>query len=118
MKLCIPTQDDSTPDTRICPHFGKARYHLVFENGQLTAEHTKDQAPDATCAPIDWIIAQGVTHVICLGIGDGAFRRLNAAGIQVLSAGKLRWVHQALAAPETLTPFDPARLCDHHDHSH
>ena len=116
MKICIPTQNDSFADARICPHFGKAAYHLVVENCEETARHNRDDRPSESCAPIDWILQQDVTHVICLGIGDGAYKRLKAGGVTVLNAGNHRWIRDALHAAQAgeLSPFDPAGLCDHH----
>lgn len=118
MKICIPTQSDTFADSRICPHFGKAQYHLVVEDLQEVARHNRDDRPSEGCAPIDWILRQGVTHVVCLGIGDGAYQRLESGGVTVLDADKHRWVRDALRAAQTreLPRFDPARLCDHHHH--
>lgn len=118
MKLCIPTQSDIFAEARISPHFGKAQYHLVAENQKEVARHNREDRPSGSCAPIDWIVNQGVSHVICLGIGDGAFRRLRAAGISVLHAGKNRRIDQVLSEDslQDLNPFDPANLCDHHHH--
>lgn len=118
MRICIPTQSDTCADARICPHFGKARYHMIFEDRESVARHNRDDAPAADCAPIDWIRKQGVTHVICLGIGDGAYRRLQAGGVAVLQAGDHVWIRDALGAAHRgeLKPFHEADLCDHHAH--
>jgi predicted Fe-Mo cluster-binding NifX family protein len=121
MRICIPTQSDTLSDARICPHFGKAEYHLVLENQEEVARHNRDDRPSEGCAPIDWILQQGVTHVVCLGIGDGAYRRLQAGGVTVLHAGKHRWIRDAAraACDQELEPFQPRHLCDHtHAHSH
>jgi len=121
MKICIPTQSDTAADARICPHFGKAQYHVIFENRELLARHNRDDRPSGGCAPIDWMLEQGVTHVICLGIGDGAYQRLQAGGVTVLHAGTHRWIQPALQAAhhQELEPFQPENLCDHtHEHHH
>ncbi len=120
MKICIPTQSDTFADSRISPHFGKAQYHLVVEDLLEVARHNRDDRPSGDCAPIDWILRQGVTHVACLGIGDGAYQCLRPGGVTVLDAGRYRWIRDALRAAHAgeLTPFDPARLCDHHHHHH
>ena len=121
MKICIPTQNDSFADARICPHFGKAAYHLVVENRKETARHNRDDRPSESCAPIDWILQQDVTHVICLGIGEGAYKRLKAGGVTVLHAGPHRWIQPALEAAQNqeLEAFQTENLCDHtHEHHH
>lgn len=63
-------------------------------------------------------LRHGVTHAVCLGLVDGAFRRLQAAGISVLHAGDKRRIAQLFAGDtlQNLSPFDPAKLCDHHHH--
>ena len=120
MRICIPTQSDTLADSRISPHFGKAQYHLVLENHQEVARHNRDDRPAEDCAPIDWILRQNVTHVVCLGIGDGAYRRLRTGGVTILSAEKHRWIRDALQAAHTgkLPLFDTSRLCDHHHQDH
>jgi predicted Fe-Mo cluster-binding NifX family protein len=120
MRICIPTENEDGLRSRVSDHFGKAPYHLVFENGALCARSARAERDAEGCAPIDWMLSQSVAAVVCHSMGDGARKRLAAAGIRAFVSTETR-VEKALKALEAGSArlFHDDDLCDHHhDHDH
>ena len=87
----------------------------------LSAIERSDRA-EGECAPVSEMVRRGVEAVVCGGLGQGAFARLQAQGIQVF-----RTEHKTVAdlladlSRQALAPMEPAGLCaghHHHEHGH
>ncbi len=122
MKLCIPVLEDKALASPVSPHFGKAPGYLLVdsETGQVLSAIDRSDRAEGECAPVSEMARLGVEAVVCGGLGQGAFARLQAQGIQVF-----RTEHKTVAdllaalARHELAPMDPASLCaGHHHHAH
>lgn len=124
MKLCIPVLENHGLESNLSPHFGKAPAHLVVdsETRQILSALERSERAEGECAPITEMAKRGVEAVVCGGLGQGAFARLQAQGIQVF-----RTEHKTVAnlladlSRQALAPMDPAGLCaghHHHEHGH
>jgi predicted Fe-Mo cluster-binding NifX family protein len=91
MKVCFAVQKDEGIDSTVYNHFGSAPAFVVVDtelqkavtvnNGDAHHEH-------GACNPIMAIGGQDVDAVVVGGIGAGAIRGLNAAGIKVYGSVK------------------------------
>ncbi len=89
MKIAFPVQDDKGMESQVYSHFGSARLFIVIEtdndavaivaNQDLGHQHGK-------CKPLDALGGHLVDAVVVGGIGGGALRALNSAGIKVYRA--------------------------------
>lgn len=91
MKLCIPTEDSTGLDARLCGHFGSTPFFTVVDtesesielinNRELAHEH-------GACNPVSSIESHAIDAVVCGGLGKRALARLQQAGYKVyLSPG-------------------------------
>lgn len=120
MILALPL----TENDEFSPHFGAAAKAGLFEIDAATSRITRTATvvpPEPEpCGWADWLGAQGVTHFLAGGMGQGAQQRMAAAGILVT-------VGVAAAAPAELatawvqgTLTAGANACEggHHGHGH
>ena len=101
----------------IFQHFGKTqefKLYTVTEN-QVTSEQVIGTDGTGHEALAGFLAAQGVSAVICGGLGDGAQAALSEAGIQVISGaeGDADAAVRAFLAGELVSA---GVNCDHHDH--
>lgn len=89
MKVCFAVKEDRGVESNIYGHFGSAPTFVVFDTESQTAVAVNNRdlnhVHDA-CNPIAAIGGRGVDAVVVGGIGAGAIRGLNAAGIKVYGA--------------------------------
>ncbi|MFC1612072.1 NifB/NifX family molybdenum-iron cluster-binding protein [Myxococcota bacterium] len=89
MRVAFPSQDDRGLESPVYGHFGSAPHFVVVETGtgacirvvNRDREHLHGQ-----CRPISAFGEEPVDAVVVGGIGGGAIRKLNAAGIKVYRA--------------------------------
>jgi len=120
MNLCIPVTEDLGLQSPVSAHFGSAPVFLLVDtesgacrplpNRNLLHEH-------GMCQPLRSLEGQRVDGVVVGGIGMGALRKLQAAGIDVFRS-ELPTVETTLAAFKagSLRPVTPATACGHHGH--
>lgn len=118
MKICIPTGTKDGLKAEVYEHFGSAPYFTIcdsgtlkceiIDNGNLVHEH-------GMCNPLKAVGDAKPDAVVVGGIGMGAIRGLNAAGIKVyiMTGGT---VETAVAAMKSgaLKEADASSACGHH----
>lgn len=92
MKLCFAVQEDRGIDSSVYGHFGSAPAFVVVDTElqeAVTVSNRNLNHAHGACNPIAAIGGHNVDAVVVGGIGAGAVRGLNAAGIKVYrSAGE------------------------------
>ena len=116
----------------------KTKIAVTYENGEVFQHfgHTKEfkfytvedkKIVDSEIVPTmgsghsmlaDFLLLNGVTVLICGGIGGGAQMALAEAGIKLYGgvSGEADAAVNALLA--SALAYDPNVRCDHHDHAH
>ncbi|WP_052078689.1 NifB/NifX family molybdenum-iron cluster-binding protein [Spirochaeta lutea] len=130
MIIAIPTQTNEGRSAPLSLHYGHSPYFAVYnsETNELAfiTKPAHSQHHGGGCAPVEDLQAAGAQKVICKGLGQGAYARLQAAGLSVEcvdgSITTLDDLIQALSGGTLQTLEDPA-LCSHHhggghDHDH
>jgi predicted Fe-Mo cluster-binding NifX family protein len=108
MKVCFPVQEDEGLESKVYGHFGSAPVFIVVDtetNNVLPVGNKDLQHEHGACNPVAAIDGREVDAVVVGGIGGGAIRGLNAAGIRVYGAG-------ALTVKENLSLFQDHRLSE------
>ena len=118
MKVCIPTETKEGLKAKVYGHFGSAPYFTlcdsktlkceIVDNGNLEHEH-------GMCNPLKAVGNAKPDAVVVGGIGMGAIRGLNAAGIKVYIVAEAT-VETAVAAINSgkLKEADASSACGHH----
>ena len=94
MKIAIPVENG-----KLCSHFGHApQFAFVnVEDGKVASTSLETPPPHEPGVLPRWLNDNGVTHLLCGGIGGGAVNILQDAGIKVIAG---------------LQPVDPAELVE------
>lgn len=103
---------------QVFQHFGHTEYFKVYtvEGAQVTASKVVATNGSGHGALAGFLEAQGVTALICGGIGAGARMALAQAGI-LIYGGVQGDADAAVAAYlRNELNYDPDVKCDHHDH--
>lgn len=118
MKICAPTQTKDGLKAALYGHFGSAPFFTVcdtetgnceiIDNGDMNHQH-------GMCNPLKAVGEARPDAVITGGIGAGAIRGLQAAGIKVYIA-QGGTVEEAIASLKAgkLAEADAAHACSHH----
>jgi predicted Fe-Mo cluster-binding NifX family protein len=91
MKVCFAVQEDQGIESTVYNHFGSAPAFVVVDTeiqGAVTVNNKDLNHVHGACNPIMAIGGQNVDAVVVGGIGAGAIRGLNAAGIKVYGSLK------------------------------
>ena len=87
MKIGVPVlSGEATLENAICDHFGSAPYFSILEtetNLIKTVTNNHAEHEHGACNPLAALAGENVDAVIVRGIGGGAVRRLEEAGIPV-----------------------------------
>ena len=86
MKVCIPVEEYRGLESPVYGHFGSAPAFALVDTETLAVEpvNNRDEHHEhGKCSPLKAIGGRQVSAVIVGGIGAGAIRGLNAAGIEV-----------------------------------
>jgi predicted Fe-Mo cluster-binding NifX family protein len=86
MKVCIPVKEYSGIDSDVYGHFGSAPVFALVDTETMAIEplDNRDHGHEhGKCSPLKAIGGRKINAVIVGGIGPGAIRGLNAAGIKV-----------------------------------
>jgi len=86
MKVCIPVEEYRGLDSNVYGHFGSAPVFALVDTETLAIEplnNRDEHHQHGACSPLKAIGGRQVNAVIVGGIGAGAIRGLNAAGIDV-----------------------------------
>jgi len=118
MKICFPVLSLDGLESPLSEHFGKAPAQIIVDNvtNEIVAD-TSSISCEGNCAPIDWMIAQGVQAVIVGNLGRGALNRLQQAGIGVAhsDAQNVGAALEAFEAGECVQIGDNHVCSGHHD---
>ena len=113
MKIAVTYEDGN-----IFQHFGHTQQFKVYtvEEGKIIGSEVLDTMGSGHGALAGFLAANGISVLICGGIGGGAQQALSQAGIQ-LYGGVSGLADQAVQAYlQGILQFDPNIHCDHHDH--
>jgi predicted Fe-Mo cluster-binding NifX family protein len=86
MKLCIPVEEYRGLDSLVYGHFGSAPVFALVDSETLAVESIGNRDHDhqhGACNPLKTLGGHQINAVIVGGIGPGAIRGLNQAGIEV-----------------------------------
>jgi ArsR family transcriptional regulator len=86
MKIAFPTQVDAGADSVVYGHFGTANLFLIVDtdSGAFIPAGNRDlNHQHGNCRPLAALGGNSVDAVVVGGIGGGALRHLNEAGIRV-----------------------------------
>ena len=115
MRIAVPYENG-----RIFPHFGHTEQFKVYDtaDGRITDTAILPAAGSGHGALAALLQAQGVTALICGGIGGGAQTALAQAGIK-LYGGVSGDADEAVNAFLNGTlGYNPDVKCSHHSHEH
>lgn len=118
MKIVFPTTDEMGMESSVYGHFGSAPYFVMVEteSGQTETIVNRDaHHAHGQCQPLVALGGNGAEAVVVGGIGAGALRKLQAAGIKVYRAveGTVR-DNLTLIASGRLPEFTINQTCAHH----
>jgi predicted Fe-Mo cluster-binding NifX family protein len=89
MKIAFPTQQNDNLDSEVYGHFGSAKYFVVVDadtNEVSTIGNQDLNHQHGNCQPLAALGGVAVDAVVVGGIGGGALRKLNSAGIKTYRA--------------------------------
>jgi predicted Fe-Mo cluster-binding NifX family protein len=119
VKVAFPTQEDAGTESVVYGHFGTANVFLIVDtdSGAISPAANRDLHHEhGNCRPLAALGGQAVDAVVVGGIGGGALRHLNAAGVKVYR-GAEGTVAQNLALFKSgkLPEFTMNQTCAGHD---
>lgn len=122
MKVCIPVEEFCGMKSRVCDHFGSAPAFAVVDVETMAIEpviNSDDHHQHGHCSPLKLIGGQQINAVIVGGMGAGAIRGLQQAGIGVFrySGGTVNDAVRAFCAG-TLPMLTARQACGGHGHGH
>jgi len=91
MKVCFAVQEDQGIESIVYNHFGSAPAFIIVDTElqkSVTVNNRDLNHVHGACSPVKAIGGQDVEAVVVGGIGAGAIRGLNAAGIKVYGSVK------------------------------
>jgi predicted Fe-Mo cluster-binding NifX family protein len=122
MNVCIPVMDDQGLASRVNEHFGSTPMFVIVdtESGSCRAIPNRNQHHGhGGCQPLLAIAGESIDAAIVGGIGMGAMRKLQAAGVRVFISRQAT-VEEALAALKAglLLEATADAACAHHGSGH
>jgi len=91
MKLCFPVEEDKGLESAVYGHFGSAPVFVIVDSETQAVEVINNQDlghQHGMCNPLGALDNKEVDAIVVGGIGGGAIRKLNSAGIAVFRAMK------------------------------
>lgn len=89
MKIAFPTMDEQGAESLVYSHFGSARFFIIVETKNGAVETVVNEDRDhlhGQCQPLAALGGNSPDATVVGGIGGGALRKLQAAGIKVYRA--------------------------------
>lgn len=89
MKIAFPVQEDQGVESQVFGHFGSAEYFIAIDTENNAVETIVNRDADhihGQCQPLKALGNSTVNAVVVGGIGGGALKKLQAAGIKVCRA--------------------------------
>lgn len=122
MKICFPVTADEGLESAVYGHFGSAPLFLLVDTdtamvkavGNNDLHHAHGQ-----CSPLRAFGDAAAEAIVVGGIGGGALRGLQAAGLKVFRAEGLTIADNlALMGQTGLAEILPGEACGGHGHGH
>ena len=122
MKVCFPVTADEGLESPVYAHFGSAPLFLLVDTdttavaalGNRDLHHAHGQ-----CSPLRALGDAAIDAIVVGGIGGGALRGLQAAGLKVYRAQEGTIADNlALFAHQQLPEVLPGEACGGHGHGH
>jgi predicted Fe-Mo cluster-binding NifX family protein len=122
MKVCIPVEEYRGLDSLVYGHFGSAPVFALVDTETLAVEPLGNRDHDhqhGACSPLKALGGHQINAVIVGGIGPGAIRGLNQAGIEVrqFAGGTVAEAVRRFNADE-LRALTPTEACGSHSGGH
>lgn len=118
MIVAFPTQEENGIESKVYGHFGTARTFVLVDAGNNTTDVITNQDLNhahGQCQPLAALGGKKVDAVVVGGIGGGALRKLNSAGITVYRAVEGTVAENLkLITDEKLPVFSPDQTCAGH----
>jgi len=119
MKIAFPTMEDNGLNSQVYGHFGSAAAFVVVDTedtGQARQIENADRDHlHGQCQPLAALGGESVQAVVVGGIGGGALRKLNHAGITVYRAVEGSVAENlTLIQRNQLPEFTPQHTCGGH----
>ena len=118
MKIAFPVVENKGLDSLVHGHFGSAPFFVFVEMETETVETFDNPDQDhqhGACNPMAALGGRLVDGVVVGGIGGGALKKLNSAGITVYRATQATVGENArLVKSGELPVFAPSQVCGHH----
>lgn len=89
MKICIPTEKNDGPNSKVCDHFGSAPFFAVYDTDTdtlKTMDNSNQHHIHGSCHPLTVLSGQDIDAVVCRGMGLRAINALNENGIKAFKA--------------------------------
>ncbi len=86
MKLCIPTLNDAGLQAIPSDHFGSAPFFTYVETDTGECRSVRNGGAHhvhGACKPLEYLGSHQVDAILCRGLGQRAFAKLQAGGIDV-----------------------------------
>lgn len=122
MKICFPVEENNGLESLVYGHFGSAPQFIVVDltTNEVASINNSDKIHQhGACNPVAGLGGQKVDAIVVGGIGGGALRNLNAAGMRVFQAqaGTIA-DNVTLFRSNGLSEYMPGHTCGGHGHSH
>jgi len=122
MKVCFPVSENQELESLVFEHFGSAPDFVMVDmvTSEVTSINNGDQIHQhGACNPVAGLSGHQVDAIVVGGIGGGALKKLNHAGMRVFQAqeGNIG-VNLELLRANTLLEFLPGQTCGGHGHQH
>lgn len=122
MKVCFPVMENKGLESLVFGHFGSAQGFVMVDmvTSEVTSINNGDRIHEhGACNPVAGLAGHQVDAIVVGGIGGGALKKLNGAGMRVFHAkeGSIG-VNLALLRANNLPEFLPGAICGGHGHQH
>ena len=122
MRVCFSVLENRGLESRVFDHFGSAPGFVVVDlsTSEVTAISNSDRVHQhGACNPLAGLAGHRVDAIVVGGIGGGALRKLNAAGMRVFQAREGTVAENvAFFRANGLPEFMPGHTCGGHGHGH
>jgi predicted Fe-Mo cluster-binding NifX family protein len=118
VKICIPTENGSGIEARLCDHFGSAPYFIIVEpetGSYEVVSNNNEHHAHGQCMPMQQLSGLDLDSVVCRGMGRNALARFASGGITVFTT-RSQTVSEVIeeARNGLLQPLDPSGACAGH----
>ena len=119
MKICIPTDTNEGIKSRICDHFGSARFFAIYDTESKSVqvlENSNSHHVHGTCHPLSVLNDKEIDAVVCRGMGLRAVNVLKEAGIKAFKVDVSTVEEVAEKCQKSdLEAITPDSACKDHD---